>query len=199
MDCDKHEAEGEKENLLQDDLIKFYSPTKSPNLSPVTGICCMPPNQKCLGLEEKLFSRGFVEFVGIHPLGPGQVPVISVYQFSDVLLQNISSNCEFEIIKILDIFMRYVSVCSFRLMCCHLLFCFSGVLVLTFFVNRFHVNTVTSKDQFIIAYGGLRGAICFSLVFLLPDFHRKKLFIAATTVVILFTVFVQVKMLSPKE
>uniref|UniRef100_A0A8C9U450 Sodium/hydrogen exchanger n=1 Tax=Serinus canaria TaxID=9135 RepID=A0A8C9U450_SERCA len=68
-----------------------------------------------------------------------------------------------------------------------------GVLVLTFFVNRFHVNTITSKDQFIIAYGGLRGAICFSLVFLLPDFHRKKLFIAATTVVILFTVFVQVK------
>ncbi|XP_010128488.1 PREDICTED: sodium/hydrogen exchanger 2-like [Chlamydotis macqueenii] len=66
-----------------------------------------------------------------------------------------------------------------------------GVLVLTFFVNRFHVNTITSKDQFIIAYGGLRGAICFSLVFLLPDFHRKKLFIAATTVVILFTVFVQ--------
>uniref|UniRef100_A0A8C4VBN8 Sodium/hydrogen exchanger n=1 Tax=Falco tinnunculus TaxID=100819 RepID=A0A8C4VBN8_FALTI len=66
-----------------------------------------------------------------------------------------------------------------------------GVLVLTFFVNRFNVNTITSKDQFIIAYGGLRGAICFSLVFLLPDFHRKKLFIAATTVVILFTVFVQ--------
>ncbi|XP_057260742.1 sodium/hydrogen exchanger 2-like isoform X1 [Pezoporus wallicus] len=66
-----------------------------------------------------------------------------------------------------------------------------GVLVLTFFVNRFHVNTITTKDQFIIAYGGLRGAICFSLVFLLPDFHRKKLFIAATTVVILFTVFVQ--------
>ncbi|XP_054244802.1 LOW QUALITY PROTEIN: sodium/hydrogen exchanger 2-like [Indicator indicator] len=66
-----------------------------------------------------------------------------------------------------------------------------GVLVLTFFVNRFHVNTITGKDQFIIAYGGLRGAICFSLVFLLPDFHRKKLFIAATTVVILFTVFIQ--------
>ncbi|XP_028923866.1 sodium/hydrogen exchanger 2-like isoform X3 [Ornithorhynchus anatinus] len=66
-----------------------------------------------------------------------------------------------------------------------------GVLVLTFFVNKFHVNTVTPKDQFIIAYGGLRGAICFSLVFLLPNFRHKKLFIAATTVVILFTVFVQ--------
>lgn len=86
-------------------------------------------------------------------------------------------------------------------MCSHLLSCFSGVLVLTFFVNRFHVNTITSKDQFIIAYGGLRGAICFSLVFLLPDFHRKKLFIAATTVVILFTVFVQVKtiLVSPAD
>ncbi|KAJ7419400.1 hypothetical protein WISP_54087 [Willisornis vidua] len=79
--------------------------------------------------------------------------------------------------------------------CFTLIFCLVwralGVLVLTFFVNRFHVNSITSKDQFIIAYGGLRGAICFSLVFLLPDFHRKKLFIAATTVVILFTVFVQ--------
>ncbi|KAJ1198740.1 hypothetical protein NDU88_002579 [Pleurodeles waltl] len=66
-----------------------------------------------------------------------------------------------------------------------------GVLVLTFIINKLHVNAVTRKDQFIIAYGGLRGAICFSLVFLLPDFSRKKLFIAATTVVILFTVFVQ--------
>ncbi|NXY80888.1 SL9A2 protein, partial [Alcedo cyanopectus] len=79
--------------------------------------------------------------------------------------------------------------------CFTLIFCLVwralGVLVLTSFVNRFHVNTITGKDQFIIAYGGLRGAICFSLVFLLPDFHRKKLFIAATTVVILFTVFIQ--------
>ncbi|XP_054851788.1 sodium/hydrogen exchanger 2-like [Eublepharis macularius] len=66
-----------------------------------------------------------------------------------------------------------------------------GVLVLTFIINRSHMNTVTSKDQFIIAYGGLRGAICFSLVFLLPNLPRKKLFIAATTVVILFTVFIQ--------
>ncbi|XP_019573095.2 sodium/hydrogen exchanger 2 [Rhinolophus sinicus] len=66
-----------------------------------------------------------------------------------------------------------------------------GILVLTFFISKCHVNTVTRKDQFIIAYGGLRGPICFSLVFLLPEFSRKKLFIAATTVVILFTVIVQ--------
>uniref|UniRef100_A0A674I5S3 Sodium/hydrogen exchanger n=1 Tax=Terrapene triunguis TaxID=2587831 RepID=A0A674I5S3_9SAUR len=84
---------------------------------------------------------------------------------------------------------------SWSYICFTVIFCLIwralGVLVLTFFVNRLHVNTVTSKDQFIIAYGGLRGAICFSLVFLLPDFPRKKLFIAATTVLILFTVFVQ--------
>nr|XP_004669665.2 sodium/hydrogen exchanger 2-like [Jaculus jaculus] len=79
--------------------------------------------------------------------------------------------------------------------CFTVIFCLiwrtSGVLMLTFFVNKCHVNAVTRKDQFTIAYGGLRGAICFSLVFLLPEFSRKKLFIAATTVVILFTVFVQ--------
>ncbi|XP_034290857.1 sodium/hydrogen exchanger 2-like [Pantherophis guttatus] len=79
--------------------------------------------------------------------------------------------------------------------CFTLIFCLLwralGVLVLTFIINRLHINAVTRKDQFIIAYGGLRGAICFSLVVLLPDFQRKKLFTAATTVVILFTVFVQ--------
>ncbi|XP_063169833.1 sodium/hydrogen exchanger 2-like [Candoia aspera] len=84
---------------------------------------------------------------------------------------------------------------SWPYICFTLVFCLLwralGVLVLTFIINRLHINTVTPKDQFIIAYGGLRGAICFSLVFLLPDFQRKKLFIAATTAVILFTVFVQ--------
>ncbi|XP_053329914.1 sodium/hydrogen exchanger 2-like [Spea bombifrons] len=67
----------------------------------------------------------------------------------------------------------------------------SGVVVLTSILNKFCVNSITRKDQFIIAYGGLRGAICFSLVFLIPEFPKKRLFIAATTVVILFTVFVQ--------
>uniref|UniRef100_A0A6I8RFX8 Sodium/hydrogen exchanger n=1 Tax=Xenopus tropicalis TaxID=8364 RepID=A0A6I8RFX8_XENTR len=68
---------------------------------------------------------------------------------------------------------------------------FLGVIVLTFVLNKFCLNSITKKDQFIIAYGGLRGAICFSLVFLLPEFPKKQLFITATTVVILFTVFVQ--------
>ncbi|XP_066438189.1 sodium/hydrogen exchanger 2-like [Eleutherodactylus coqui] len=67
----------------------------------------------------------------------------------------------------------------------------SGVVVLTSILNKFCLNVVSRKDQFIIAYGGLRGAICYSLVFLLPDIKPRRLFIAATSAVILFTVFVQ--------
>lgn len=76
---------------------------------------------------------------------------------------------------------------------CSLLF--SGVFALTQVINLFRTIPLTFKDQFIIAYGGLRGAICFSLVFLLPDavFPRKKLFITAAIVVIFFTVFIQVR------
>lgn len=59
-------------------------------------------------------------------------------------------------------------------------------------MNKLRRNAVTFRDQFIIAYGGLRGAICFSLVFLIDDFPKKRLFITTTIVVILFTVFVQV-------
>ena len=79
---------------------------------------------------------------------------------------------------------------------CSLWFCFlfSGVFVLTQVINWFRTIPLTFKDQFIIAYGGLRGAICFALVFLLPAavFPRKKLFITAAIVVIFFTVFILV-------
>lgn len=82
---------------------------------------------------------------------------------------------------------------------CFLWFCFSfsGVFVLTQVINWFRTIPLTFKDQFIIAYGGLRGAICFALVFLLPAavFPRKKLFITAAIVVIFFTVFILVSKL----
>lgn len=73
-----------------------------------------------------------------------------------------------------------------------------GVFVLTQVINWFRTIPLTFKDQFIIAYGGLRGAICFALVFLLPAtvFPRKKLFITAAIVVIFFTVFILVSVAS---
>ncbi|XP_054831044.1 sodium/hydrogen exchanger 2 [Eublepharis macularius] len=86
---------------------------------------------------------------------------------------------------------------NWAFVCFTLLFCLIwralGVFALTQIINLFRTIPLTFKDQFIIAYGGLRGAICFSLVFLLPAavFPRKKLFITAVIVVIFFTVFIQ--------
>ncbi|XP_061582357.1 sodium/hydrogen exchanger 2-like isoform X2 [Cololabis saira] len=86
-------------------------------------------------------------------------------------------------------------VCSTLILC--LVWRATGVLLLTAVVNKLRRNAVTFRDQFIIAYGGLRGAICFSLVFLIDDFPKKRLFITTTIVVILFTVFVQGMTIKP--
>ncbi|XP_063045552.1 sodium/hydrogen exchanger 2-like isoform X2 [Engraulis encrasicolus] len=84
---------------------------------------------------------------------------------------------------------------------CTLLLCLlwraMGVLILTACINRVRHNHVTFRDQFIIAYGGLRGAICFSLVFLMDDFPLKKLLITTTITEVLFTVFVQGMTIKP--
>uniref|UniRef100_A0A8C5GJJ5 Sodium/hydrogen exchanger n=1 Tax=Gouania willdenowi TaxID=441366 RepID=A0A8C5GJJ5_GOUWI len=67
-----------------------------------------------------------------------------------------------------------------------------GILVLTQIVNPFRTITFNFKDQFGLAYGGLRGAICFALVFTLPEnFSRKNLFVTASIAIIIFTVFIQ--------
>lgn len=65
-----------------------------------------------------------------------------------------------------------------------------GVMSLTWFINRFRIVKLTTKDQFIIAYGGLRGAIAFSLGYLLHSSNRQ-MFLTAIITVIFFTVFVQ--------
>ncbi|KAG5261639.1 hypothetical protein AALO_G00286690 [Alosa alosa] len=67
-----------------------------------------------------------------------------------------------------------------------------GVLVLTQIINPFRTVPFDYQDQFGLAYGGLRGAVCFALVFLLPDtINRRKLFVTASIAIILFTVFIQ--------
>ncbi|XP_023667691.2 Na(+)/H(+) exchanger beta-like isoform X1 [Paramormyrops kingsleyae] len=68
-----------------------------------------------------------------------------------------------------------------------------GVVGLTFIINKFRVIKLTTKDQFIVAYGGLRGAIAFSLGFLLKKEHfpMRNLFLTAIITLIFFTVFVQ--------
>lgn len=73
--------------------------------------------------------------------------------------------------------------------------CPAGVVGLTFIINKYRMVKLSGKDQFIMAYGGLRGAIAFSLAFLLSrdDFPMKDMFLTATITVIFFTVFVQVR------
>ncbi|CAL8365452.1 unnamed protein product [Arctogadus glacialis] len=66
-----------------------------------------------------------------------------------------------------------------------------GVIGLTYVINKFRIVKLTKKDQFIVAYGGLRGAIAYSLGFLLPDHPMKTLFLTAIITVVFFTVFVQ--------
>ncbi|XP_068603717.1 Na(+)/H(+) exchanger beta-like [Brachionichthys hirsutus] len=66
-----------------------------------------------------------------------------------------------------------------------------GVIGLTYIINKFRIVKLTKKDQFIVAYGGLRGAIAFSLGYLLTSNEMKHMFLTAIITVIFFTVFVQ--------
>ncbi|XP_072249915.1 Na(+)/H(+) exchanger beta isoform X1 [Leuresthes tenuis] len=74
-----------------------------------------------------------------------------------------------------------------------------GVVGLTYIINKFRIVKLTTKDQFIIAYGGLRGAIAFSLGFLLDHHHfvMREIFLTAIITVIFFTVFVQGMTIKP--
>ncbi|RUS76217.1 hypothetical protein EGW08_016024, partial [Elysia chlorotica] len=65
---------------------------------------------------------------------------------------------------------------------------------ISFFINRSRgLRKITFPEQFMISYGGLRGAVCFSLVALLDPniFPHKAMFVTSSFAVILFTVFVQ--------
>ncbi|XP_042279238.1 Na(+)/H(+) exchanger beta isoform X1 [Thunnus maccoyii] len=76
-----------------------------------------------------------------------------------------------------------------------------GVVGLTYVINKFRIVKLTTKDQFIVAYGGLRGAIAFSLGFLLDEnqFGKslREMFLTAIITVIFFTVFVQGMTIKP--
>ena len=63
--------------------------------------------------------------------------------------------------------------------------------------NSFRLDRINRVDQFVMAYGGLRGAIAFSLVSLVNQrtVEVKETMICACIVVILFTSFVQVSSL----
>lgn len=68
-----------------------------------------------------------------------------------------------------------------------------GVILLVAIANRFRIHKLSNVDQFVMSYGGLRGAVAFALVLLIDPKHvpLQPLFVTTTICVIYFTVFLQ--------
>lgn len=68
-----------------------------------------------------------------------------------------------------------------------------GVLILSAMANRFRIHKLSKVDQFVMSYGGLRGAVAFALVLLVSVEHipLQPMFVTTTIAVIYFTVFLQ--------
>ena len=71
---------------------------------------------------------------------------------------------------------------------------FLGVAIFANLANLRRLLELSRIDMLIMSYGGLRGALAFALALVLDESitARKKEFVTAAIVVILFTVFVQV-------
>ncbi|XP_053404258.1 sodium/hydrogen exchanger 1-like [Mercenaria mercenaria] len=68
--------------------------------------------------------------------------------------------------------------------------------VMSFLINkcdRYRIRKIKLDEMFMISYGGLRGAVCFSLVALLDkkEYAMKDMFMTTTLFIIFFTVFIQ--------
>lgn len=70
-----------------------------------------------------------------------------------------------------------------------------GVIGLTALTNRFRLHRVNSVEQFIMAYGGLRGAVAFALILIINReiIHAREMFVTTIIAVVYFTVFLQGK------
>lgn len=80
------------------------------------------------------------------------------------------------------------------LLCVVYRFCITfGLSLLINKYDKYRVRMISIDEMFLISYGGLRGAVCFSLVALLDnkEFVMKELFVSTTLFIIFFTVFFQ--------
>jgi len=76
--------------------------------------------------------------------------------------------------------------------CLCLLNRFMSTFFLSFLVNLGRLDKITLKEQFIMAYGGLRGAVGFSLAVVLKhNVWYRDLFVTTALVMVFFTVFLQ--------
>ena len=71
---------------------------------------------------------------------------------------------------------------------------FAGVFILSAILNIRRIKKISIKEQIVIAYGGLRGAVGFSLAIILYQQKQNdlsKVFLATTLFMVYFTVFLQ--------
>lgn len=68
-----------------------------------------------------------------------------------------------------------------------------GTLMLSAVANQFRVQKISGEQQFIIAYGGLRGAVAFALVLTIDKniIPEQPMFLTTTLAIVYFTVFFQ--------
>ena len=70
---------------------------------------------------------------------------------------------------------------------------FIGVYLLIWLANRKRIREINLQEQFITAYGGLRGAVGFSLVEMInsDNVPPKTMFVTTTLAMVMFTIFFQ--------
>ncbi|XP_076370956.1 sodium/hydrogen exchanger 3-like [Tachypleus tridentatus] len=74
-----------------------------------------------------------------------------------------------------------------------------GVLIQTWILNFFRLHKINKVEQFIMAYGGLRGAVAFALVLVVSEKYipSKSMMVTTIIVVVYFTVFLQGMTIGP--
>jgi len=75
---------------------------------------------------------------------------------------------------------------------------FVSTFLLSYLVNCRRNNKISTQEQLVMSYGGLRGAVGFSLAMVLDeDFVHRKLFITTALSMVFFTVFIQGSTIKP--
>ncbi len=73
-------------------------------------------------------------------------------------------------------------------------FIYAGVFFLNWILNQSRLIPIDIMDQFVMAYGGLRGAVAYGLAAMLDEkkIPEKNLMLGTTLIVVYFTVILQV-------
>lgn len=74
-----------------------------------------------------------------------------------------------------------------------------GVVIFTTIANRFRLHKLTGIEQFIMSYGGLRGAVAFALILVVNEhiIPTKKMMVTTIIAIVYFTVFLQGMTIGP--